>query len=70
MPSEWTIDELRGGVATKEQLDALEKLFNSLKERVDRGDSAVAGRKQGWGAATGVAAFVILLAGFFFVRQL
>ena len=42
------LNELREGVATREQLDALEKQVDDLKSRVDRSEGRGAGLNASW----------------------
>jgi hypothetical protein len=54
------LNELRGGVPTKEQFEALSARFADLKERLDRYEGAGSGMSALWGyiaaaVATGVA---------------
>jgi hypothetical protein len=56
------LNELRVGVATTEQLDALEKLVADLSKRLDRSEGRSTGLTAGWGfllAAIGATATVI-----------
>lgn len=58
------LNELRDGVATAEQLDALEKLVSDLAARLDRIEGRSTGLNAGWGylvGAAGVAAAVIAI---------
>ena len=56
------LNELRGGVATKEQLEAVEKRMNDLKERMDRADGRSGGMKDGWGWVVGAAGIAFAVA--------
>jgi hypothetical protein len=58
------LNELRSGVATREQLDALEKVVDDLKSSRDTGQGKGVGVGQGWAMATGVVLFAIAVAGF------
>ena len=49
------LNELRGGVATKDQLEALKQHLDELKGRLDRQDGRSTGFKEGWGILVGIA---------------
>lgn len=56
------LNELRAGVATTEQLEALEKVVAELADRLNRAEGRGAGLSAGWGyllAALGAVATVI-----------
>ena len=52
------LNELRDGVATAEQLDALEKVVGDLAARVDRFEGRSTGLSAGWGYLVGAAGVV------------
>ena len=56
------LNELRQGVATAEQLEALEKLMGALSQRLTRLESSLAGRTQGTDKTLGyiMMAFVVV----------
>ena len=54
------LNELRVGVATKEQVDALEKRINEQAARLDRTEGRSGGLNAGWGYLVG--GFGVLLA--------
>jgi len=62
------LNELRSGVATLEQLKALEKLFDELKERLDRSEGRGSGLNAGWlyllGGLTAISIVVSLVSVF------
>jgi hypothetical protein len=58
------LNELRVGVATKEQVDALDKRISEIAARIDRTEGRSTGLSAGWGyvvGAVGLASTVILL---------
>jgi uncharacterized tellurite resistance protein B-like protein len=61
------LNELRTGVATADQLEALEKIVNALVSRVDRAEASLAGgnaRLRGIYAAIGAAVAVVTIIAF------
>jgi len=52
------LNELRGGVATKEQLIALEKVLSELKDRFNQTEGKSAGLDKGWVLLIGFVALV------------
>ena len=52
------LNELRSGVATKEQLEALEKIVEDLKTSRDTGTGRSSGLSQGWGILLGAVGLV------------
>ena len=56
------LNELRGGVPTKEQFDSLVERFGDLKERQDKYEGAGAGKSALWGYAIGVAGLIVAVA--------
>jgi len=50
-----TLNELRGNVATKDELQALSQRVTDMKERIDRMDGRSTGLKDGWGWIVGAA---------------
>jgi hypothetical protein len=52
------LNELRVGVATTEQVDALDKRINELTARIDRMDGHSSGLNAGWGILTGAAGLI------------
>lgn len=58
------LNELRVGVATKEQVDALDKRISEITDRINRTEGRSGGLSAGWGylvGAVGLASTVILL---------
>lgn len=58
------LNELRIGVATREQIDALDKRVDDINDRINRTEGRTSGLSAGWGylvGAVGLAATVILL---------
>lgn len=47
------LNELREGVATKEQLEALEKIVEDLKDRITRAEGKGSGLNASWGYLLG-----------------
>lgn len=47
------LNELRDGVATKEQLEALEKVVDDLKDRLNKSDGKTSGQDKSWGYLIG-----------------
>lgn len=60
------LNELRGGVATKEQLEALEKVVDELKDRLNTQSGKGQGLQAGWGYLIAIISFIILIANFLF----
>lgn len=58
------LNELRSGVATKDQVAALEKVVDGLKERIDLSQGKGAGLTAGWGYVVAGATVLIALAAF------
>lgn len=56
------LNELRTGVATVEQLEALEKIVNELAKRVDRSEGRGAGMGAMWGWVAGAIGMLTTLA--------
>jgi hypothetical protein len=52
------LNELRTGVATREQADALEKRINEMAARLDRIEGRSTGLSAGWGYLLGVVALI------------
>lgn len=59
------LNELRNGVATKEQMNALEQRLSDIKERVDKSEALRTGRTNGLHDYMGYVLFAITLIGFF-----
>lgn len=55
------LNELRVGVATTEQLEALEKQLNDLAARVDRTEGRSGGLHAGWGYLVGAAGLISVI---------
>lgn len=55
------LNELRAGVATTEQLEALEKVVNEIKTRLDTRDGRGNGLNAGWIYLLGAATLVSIL---------
>lgn len=53
------LNELRQGVATKEQVEAIEKLVDDLKDRMNRNEGKGAGLDAGWGKIIGAAGLIL-----------
>lgn len=53
------LNELRSGVATRDQLDALEKEMNTITSRLERAEGRSSGVGMMWGALGIVAGLVI-----------
>lgn len=52
------LNELRGGVATREQLEALEKSLEDLKTRIDKSEGRNTGLSLSWGVILGGAGLI------------
>ncbi len=63
------LNELRSGVATKEQLEALEKIVNEQKDRITRSEGKGQGLSTGWGILIGAVGLIstILAIGSMFI---
>lgn len=57
------LNELRDGVATKEQLEALEKVVDDLKDRLNRSDGKSSGLDKGWAILLGLVSGVVAVVG-------
>ena len=53
------LNELREGVATHEQLEAVEKVVDDLKTRLDTGTGRTAGYSGSWGIFLAIATLVV-----------
>ena len=61
------LNELRGGVATKEQLEAVEKRVTDHQTRLDTIQGRDSGKDISWGKLLGAAGFVSTLLGIFYL---
>lgn len=61
------LNELRGGVATKEQIDALDKRVTDHQTRLDTVQGRDSGKEISWGKLLGAAGFISTLLGIFYV---
>jgi len=52
------LNELRSGVATREQLEALEKIVNELNGRITRSEGKGSGLAQGWVLLLGLVSLI------------
>jgi hypothetical protein len=55
------LNELRGGVATKDEVKALDKIVEDLKTRLDRTEGRGAGYSQSWAVFAAIATLVIAI---------
>lgn len=60
------LNELREGVATKEQVEATEKLIDGLTSRLDKIDGKSTGVSASWGYLVAGISLLILVANFIF----
>jgi hypothetical protein len=58
------LNELRSGVATKDQVLNLEKIVDDLKTSRDTGQGKGLGLHQGWGYLVGISGFIIAIVSF------
>lgn len=58
------LNELRSGVATKDQLEALEKVVDDLKTSRDTSQGKTYGLSQGWGILIGIAGLISIIYAF------
>ena len=58
------LNELRGDVATKGEVDALEKLLNGLSETVSKMSGRGSGLNAAWGILVGAIGIIALVANF------
>ncbi len=63
------LNELRQGVATKEQLEALEKIVNDLDRRAERSMGVTNGSDKTWQVIVTIIGVGIVLAGFIGLKQ-
>lgn len=61
------LNELRGGVATREQFEALEKRVSDHQTRLDTVQGRDSGKDISWGKLLGAAGFVSTLLGIFYL---
>lgn len=52
------LNELRAGVATKEQLEALEKIVTNIDKRMSQNDGKSSGLNAGWGILLGAVGLI------------
>lgn len=59
------LNELRGGVATKAELEALIKVVDELKDRINRGEGKGSGFSDSWKILLGALSGAAVIYGFF-----